>query len=65
VPVPPDQRIWPHDGETLAPLNEVRERDEHEPSRVAGATRLHLTFEVQRQLLAQEEILGGQTRARS
>src|SRR5262249_11869556 len=65
VAVPPNQRLWPHDHEGLPPLDEPREHDEREPRRVAGATRLHLTFEVQRQLLAQEQILGGQLRARS
>ena len=63
--MPSNERIWLHDGEGRTPFDEPREHDECETSRVAGATRLDLAFQVQRQLFAQEEILGGQTRAGS
>ena len=62
VPVPPNERVWLHDGEDRTPLDEPGEHDECQTSRVAGSTRLHLTFEIQRQLLAEEEVLGGQAR---
>lgn len=64
VAVPSNERVRLHNGERLAPLDESGERHEGQASGGGGATRLRLTFEVQRQLLAEEEILSGHTRVR-
>ena len=63
--MPSDQRIRLYDREDATPLDQPRQRDERNPSRIVGAARLHLPLHVQRQLLSQEQILGGELCARS
>ena len=51
--------------EEAPPLDESGEDDERQPRGVVEAARLDLTLAVERQLLAEEEILGGQARMRA
>jgi len=58
--MPSDQRVRPHDSEDATPLDQVRQSDEGDPRRVVGTPWLHLPLQVQRKLLPQEQILGGE-----
>lgn len=60
VAVPPHKRVWLDDREDATPVKEPGEHNEGNTRGVVGPSCLHLTLYVQRQLLAQEEILGGQ-----
>jgi hypothetical protein len=50
------------DREDASPLDESGEHDQREPRGVIETARSDPTFDVERQLLAEEEILGGQAR---
>ena len=63
--MPPDQRLWFHDGERGPPVNQPSQYDEREPGRVIGPARSDTTLRVERELLPQEEILGRQSRSRA
>jgi hypothetical protein len=58
--MPSNQRVRLHDGEDSTPVDQSRQRDECNAGRVIGPPRLDLALEVQSQLLAQEQILGGE-----
>jgi len=58
--MPSDERIRLHDREDATPVDQPRERDERNPSRIVSAARLHLPLHVQCQLLFQEQIFGGE-----
>ena len=60
--MPANERLRLDHSEELTPINQLRQRDERQPRRVVGPPRLDLPLEVQRQLLAQEQILGGEVR---
>jgi hypothetical protein len=49
----------------MRPVDQPRQRHERNPSRMVSAARLHLPLHVQRQLLSQEQILGGESCMRS
>src|SRR5262249_38090729 len=53
--MPADQRVWFHDHEDRAPIDQPRQRDERHPRRIVGAMWLHLTLHVQGELLPQNE----------
>jgi hypothetical protein len=61
--MPSDERLRLDHREELTPINQPGQRDERQPRRVIGSPRLDLPLEVQRQLLAEEQILGGELRA--
>jgi hypothetical protein len=63
--MPADERIWFHDREETTPLDQSRQRDEGNPRGIVGAARLHLTLDVQGQLLSQEQIFSGEVRMQS
>ena len=58
--MPSNQRFRFDHREELTPINQPEQRDQRQPCRVLGPPRLDLPLEVQRQLLAEEQILGGQ-----
>lgn len=60
VAVPPHERVWLDDREDATPFKEAGGHNESHTRGVVGPSWLHLTLYVRRQLLAQEEILGGQ-----
>jgi hypothetical protein len=61
--VPPDERLWLHNRQELAPGDKVREHDECDSGGVVRAARSDLTFDITGELLPKEQILGGQMRA--
>src|SRR5262249_26639782 len=63
--MPSDQRLRLHDDQELAPRNQPGQPDERQADRVISSPRPNLPLDVQRQLLAQEQILGGELGARS
>ena len=60
MPVPPHERLWSHDDEKLSPVDQPREQGEGDASGIVQAPRLDLPLDIERQLLAQEEILGSE-----
>ena len=65
VAMPSDERVRLHDCEEATPVDQPRQRDEHNPRRIIGAARLHLALHVPSQLLSQEQILGCEVGMRS
>jgi Protein of unknown function (DUF1524) len=62
--MPSHQRVRLHDEEQLPPRNQAGQSDERQPRGVIGSPRPNLPLDVQRQLLAQEQILGDELGAR-
>jgi hypothetical protein len=58
--MPPNEGLRFHNGQQMPPVYEPRQGDERDPCGVVGPTGLHLPFQLQRQLLAQEQIFGGE-----
>jgi len=58
--MPSDQGGWFHNREHAAPIDQPRQRNEHDPSRIVGTTRLYLPLDVHCELLPQEQILSGE-----
>jgi hypothetical protein len=58
--VPSNERVRLHDGEDSTPVDQLRQRDQRNSGRIIGPPRLDLPLDVQRQLLAQKQILGGE-----
>jgi len=58
--VPPNERVRLHDGQQLTPFDQPRQRDQRDPCRIVSTARLRLPFQVQRQLLSQEQVLRGE-----
>jgi hypothetical protein len=56
--MPADQRLRLHDQQQLTPGEKARQAGQDDPRRIIGASRLDLSLLVQRQLFAQEQILG-------
>ena len=56
--MPSNERVRLHDRQESTPVDEPRQRNERNSGRVIGPPRLDLPLEVQRQLLAQKQILG-------
>jgi len=63
LPVPPHERIGPHDDEELSPVDRVREHDERDSGRIVQAPRPNVPFDVESQLFAEEEVFGCETGA--
>jgi hypothetical protein len=63
--MPSDECIRLHDGEDSTPVDQPRQNDKRDPSRIVGAARFHLPLRVQGQLLSQEQILSGELRMQS
>ena len=61
--MPSNERVRLDHSEEWAPINQPGQRDEHQARRVAGPPRLDPPLEAQRQLLAEEQILGDELRA--
>ena len=55
--MPPQERVGLYDGEKASPLDESGEHCERDPRGVVQPARRHVPLDVERQLLAQEEIL--------
>src|SRR3989441_9267626 len=58
--MPSNERFRLHDGQESTPVDEARQRNERNSGRVISSPRLDLPLEVRRQLLAKEQILGGE-----
>src|SRR5262249_23169112 len=58
--MPSHERVRLHDGEDATPVDQRRQRTECDAGRDIGPPRLDLALDVQRQLLAQKQILGGE-----
>jgi hypothetical protein len=58
--MPSNERGGLHDREDSTPIDEPRQGNQRDPRGIVGTTGLHLPFDVQRQLLAKEQILGGE-----
>ena len=63
--VPTDEGFGCHDRQCLWPIELAAEPDERQTSWIVEPPRLHSTFLIERELLAQEEILGRERRLRS
>jgi hypothetical protein len=57
--VPPHERIGSHHDEKRPPVDQAREQREGDATGIVQAPRSDLPLDIERQLLAQEEILGG------
>jgi hypothetical protein len=58
--MPSNERVRLHDGEDATPVDQPRQRDECDAGRVISPPWLNLPLQVQRQLLAKKQILGGE-----
>jgi signal peptidase I len=63
--MPSDQRLRLHDDQDVAPLNQSGQPDKRQADRVISSPRPDLPLDVQRHLLAEEQILGRELGARS
>jgi hypothetical protein len=61
---PQHERLRSHHDEELLPVDSPREQNESDPCRIVQAPRLDLPLDIERQLLAQEQVLGGEARVR-
>src|SRR3984893_18201528 len=55
--MPPNERVRLHDHQDAPPLDQRRQRDERDPRGIVGTPRLHLTLNVERQLLSEKQVL--------
>jgi hypothetical protein len=62
--VPPHKRLWSHHDEKLSPVDHPREHDEGDARGIVQPPRLDLPLDLERQLLAQEQVLTCKTRLR-
>ena len=60
ISVPPHQRVGTHDRQELTPFDKSRQEYECNARGIVSPTRSDLAFDVTRELLAEEEVLGGQ-----
>jgi hypothetical protein len=58
--VPSNERVWFHNRQETTPFDELRQGDERDAGRIIRTVWLYLPFEIQRQLLAQEQVLRGE-----
>jgi hypothetical protein len=63
ISVPPHERVGLHNRQELAPLDESRQEDECDAGRIVRPSWSDLSFDVARELLPQEEVLGRQLRS--
>ena len=63
--MPSNEGVWADDRDQIPPRDESRKEDERDARRVVRPTRSDLAFEVARELLPQEQVLGRQLRAGS
>jgi hypothetical protein len=61
--VPAHERVGLHNGQELTPVDELGEQDECDARGVIRPPRSDLTFDVTRELLPEEQILGRQLRS--
>ena len=61
--VPAHERLRSHDDEELSPVNQSREHDQHDSGGIVQTARFGLPLDIERQLLAQEQVFGCQARA--
>jgi hypothetical protein len=54
--VPPYERVRSHHDEELSPIDQSREQDECDSGSIVQASRLDLSLDIERQLLAQEGV---------
>ena len=62
--MPSHERVRSHDDEELSPVDGSREHDECDSGGIVQAPRPDLPLDVERQLLAKEEVFGGETAVR-
>jgi len=58
--MPSDERVWAHDREQIPPRHESSEKDQCDARRVVRPVWSDLAFELARELLPQEQVLGSQ-----
>jgi len=61
--VPSEERLRADESQELPPLDEPGEEDQRDPRGVVRAPRLDIALEIVRQLLPEEQVLGGEVRA--
>jgi hypothetical protein len=64
LPVPPHKRLWSHHYEKLSPVDHPREHDEGDARGIVQAPRLDPPLDIERQLLAQEQVLSSKAHLR-
>jgi hypothetical protein len=64
LPVPPHKRRRSHDDKKRWPVDQSREHDQYDASGIVQAPRLDVPLDIERQLLAQEEVLRCEARLR-
>jgi hypothetical protein len=57
--MPSDEGVGLDNGQSLSPRKETRKQHQGEPGSITGSARIDLTFPVQTQLFAEEEVLSG------
>jgi hypothetical protein len=60
--VPPHERLRLHHDQKLSPVEHPREQDEGDAGGIVQTPWLDLPLDIERQLLAQEQVLGGEVR---
>jgi hypothetical protein len=63
ISVPPHERLGTHNRQELAPFDASIQEDECDARRIVRPSRSDLAFDVTRELLAEEEVLGRQLRS--
>ena len=63
--MPADQRVWLHHGEYIAPGEQSGQQDQAESGSVSGSVRLRFALRIERQLLAEKQVLSNQAGPRS
>jgi hypothetical protein len=58
--MPSDERVWTHDREQIPPLHESSQKDQCDARGVVRPLRSDIAFEIARELLPQEQVLGSQ-----
>jgi len=58
--MPSNERLRLHDGQQMPPLDEPGQGDEGNACGIIGPAGLHLPFQVQGQLLSQEQVFRGE-----
>ena len=56
--MPGDEGPGPHDGQSVLPIEPAAEQHQRQTGRIVGTSGLDLALLIERQLLAQEQILG-------
>ncbi len=59
--MPSDEGVRLDDGQSLSSRKQTGKQNQAEPGKVTGSARLDLALQVQSQLLAEEQVLSGQS----